>query len=68
MNCPLCGAEYTYAEMACHSGCPFNKGCNILCCPHCGYEYIEESYIVNLFRKIFGKKQTDEIREARPLT
>ena len=68
MMCPLCGGEYTHAEMACHSGCPFNQGCNILCCPHCGYEYVEKSYIVDTFKKLFGKKITDEKREAGSLT
>ena len=64
MKCPLCGNKFDQAEMACHHGCPFNTACNIICCPNCGYEWVEESATVNLFRKIFGGKDKDDIREV----
>jgi len=37
--CPLCGTDYDEAQgRACRSGCPFQAGCRLLRCPHCGYE------------------------------
>lgn len=39
MKCPLCGYEFTeeQARTAC-SSCPLSQGCNMVCCPNCGYE------------------------------
>ena len=39
VTCPLCGTQYGEAEgRACHAGCPIERGCQLLACPHCGYE------------------------------
>lgn len=39
VTCPFCGADYTEAEgRVCHAGCPLAGSCQLLSCPHCGYE------------------------------
>ncbi|OQY48907.1 MAG: hypothetical protein B6242_01150 [Anaerolineaceae bacterium 4572_78] len=43
MNCPLCGYEFKVETMACHDGCPMGSRCNLICCPNCGYQVVDES-------------------------
>jgi hypothetical protein len=45
--------------MRCHAGCLLSKNCNLLCCPHCGYSYKEQSAIVDFFKSL-------RIRKAKP--
>ena len=40
-RCPLCGGEFPARE-ACAPGCPLGSRCNTLCCPHCGYRFVDE--------------------------
>jgi len=37
MKCPLCGYEAKAGEETICSRCPLGAGCNMLCCPNCGY-------------------------------
>lgn len=55
-QCPLCGKKFTPGEMKGCSGCLLSKQCELICCPHCGYSYKEESALVNLFKKFLKKK------------
>jgi hypothetical protein len=55
-KCPLCGKEFLENEMKCHSGCLLSKNCNLLCCPHCGYSYKEQSAIVDFFTSLLKGK------------
>ena len=48
-RCPLCGG--TFAEEPHCSVCPMSRRCMILCCPNCGYSFVESSTVVNLFRR-----------------
>ena len=57
-ECPLCGNQFIESEMRCTSGCLFSKNCGLLCCPHCGYSYKEQSAIVD-FLKSFWKKKAE---------
>jgi len=41
-TCPLCGQEFRLDAMGCHDGCPLARRCAVLCCPHCGYEFVDE--------------------------
>ena len=39
VTCPLCGTRYSETEgRVCYSGCPLQRGCQLLSCPACGYE------------------------------
>lgn len=44
--CPLCGARFGHAGLAC-GACPLNVGCEILKCPHCGYQFPRSSRLVD---------------------
>ncbi|MFQ6617055.1 MAG: hypothetical protein ACE5QV_00080 [Fidelibacterota bacterium] len=63
MKCPLCGYEFDERSKGCHSGCPMNRDCNLICCPNCGYSFIGGSKILNFFKKSFKKGKKDEIGE-----
>jgi ferrous iron transport protein A len=43
VRCALCGFEFDEQAMLCHSQCPLADGCAILCCPNCGYQFVDES-------------------------
>jgi predicted Zn-ribbon and HTH transcriptional regulator len=55
MNCPLCGFEFDETAMTCASACPMAavQGCNLLCCPNCGYQMVDErkSGLAQLLRR-----------------
>ena len=48
-ECPLCATDFTGAE--CHSACPMSRGCAMVRCPHCGYEFVESGRIVDMLRR-----------------
>ena len=56
-DCPLCAYRFDEAEMS-SSGCPAcpsrGKGCGLVRCPACGYEWPPEgsSLLVRLVRRI----------------
>jgi len=51
INCPLCGYSYTFDKAHC-SACPLNKSCNVVCCPHCSYQVVDDSKIREFFRRL----------------
>jgi len=48
-DCPLCGTDFSGAD--CHSSCPMSRGCAMVRCPRCGYEFVEGGRIANMFRR-----------------
>jgi NMD protein affecting ribosome stability and mRNA decay len=56
MKCPLCGKEFDRSAALC-SKCPFHDKCELMRCPHCGYEFVGESKIVNFFTRIFKSRR-----------
>lgn len=56
-DCPLCSRQFGGNGESCHSACPMSPACRMIKCPHCNYEFVEDSSIVNFFRKLFTKKQ-----------
>jgi hypothetical protein len=56
VQCGLCGHRFlpTTDTMSCVS-CPFQRRCEVLCCPHCGYEFVTESKVINFFRRLFRR-------------
>jgi hypothetical protein len=54
MTCPLCGYRYDPAALNCHAACPLAAGCRVLCCPHCGYQTVDErrSLIAQLLERL----------------
>lgn len=63
MICRLCGYEFDTTAMACHAGCPMDSRCNLICCPNCGYQVVDESKsrIANLLRRLWpSPRQSNE--------
>ncbi|RMH78086.1 MAG: hypothetical protein D6681_20385 [Calditrichaeota bacterium] len=50
-QCPLCGYRYFEGRHSRCSSCPLNHGCEITCCPNCGYEMPGESSLVRWLKK-----------------
>ena len=52
-RCPLCGG--TFAEEQHCSVCPMTRYCHTLCCPNCGYSFVERSSLVELVRHLVAR-------------
>ncbi len=48
-ECPLCGTDFVGAE--CRSACPMSRGCTMVRCPRCGYEFVESGRLVDMLRR-----------------
>jgi Fe2+ transport system protein FeoA len=48
-ECPLCGTDFTGAE--CQSSCPMSRGCAMVRCPHCRYEFVESGRFTDMLRR-----------------
>lgn len=42
IRCKLCGFAFDPAALACHTSCPLHQHCNVICCPNCGYQVVDE--------------------------
>ncbi|MEK6647384.1 MAG: hypothetical protein AABY84_12010 [Candidatus Firestonebacteria bacterium] len=43
MKCALCGYEFSEKEsVSTCKNCPLHKGCELIKCPNCGYEWPKE--------------------------
>ena len=54
MTCPLCQHRFEQAEAGC-SRCPLSTNCHVICCPNCGYQFVEHSSIVEFFRRLTAR-------------
>jgi Fe2+ transport system protein FeoA len=48
-ECPLCGTDFEGAD--CHSACPMSRGCTMVRCPHCNYEFVESGRFTDMLRR-----------------
>lgn len=64
-TCPLCSLTFGDDGENCHSSCPMSAGCGMIKCPRCNYEFVEDSAVVNLFRRWFKKKEATEAEQRR---
>ncbi len=48
-ECPLCNTDFEGA--ACHSSCPMSRGCDMVRCPRCGYEFVESGRFLDMLRR-----------------
>jgi len=60
MLCQLCGYEFEATNMACHTECPMGSHCNLICCPNCGYQVVNESksFLVQLLHRLWPSSGT----------
>lgn len=53
-SCPLCGLTFTGAQGAGSCmGCPLGAHCETICCPRCGYSFVERSATLGFLNRMF---------------
>jgi hypothetical protein len=52
-QCPLCGIDFT--GKGCQHSCPIAKGCQMIRCPRCGYEFVCDSKFIGLLRRLLSR-------------
>ncbi len=62
-ECPMCATDFD--GNTCPSNCPMATGCNMVRCPRCGHEFVDEgmvaSFVKNLLERIkHGASQGSE--------
>jgi Fe2+ transport system protein FeoA len=57
-QCPLCSTDFETAT--CRSSCPMSRGCAMVRCPRCGYEFVESGRLTDLLLRWIrrGPKQS----------
>ena len=50
-TCALCGGRFQHGLQVC-SACPLSGGCDLVRCPHCGYQFPRTSALVELGRRV----------------
>jgi hypothetical protein len=56
IKCPLCGYRFNSDLATACKGCPVSGNCDKICCPNCGYGWVESSSIVDSLRKFLKRK------------
>jgi hypothetical protein len=55
-SCALCGHRFRREEALEPCGaCALHSGCGAICCPRCGYSFVNESRIWNWIRRLLGR-------------
>lgn len=49
--CPLCGRQFDPKTNQACLKCPFKKGCQMVCCPNCGYQTVVEGKLGNAVKR-----------------
>lgn len=64
--CPLCATDFHGA--LCHPTCPMARGCAMVKCPSCGYEFPQESKFINMLTKLFrpARQRIEEVVTVDP--
>jgi len=62
ITCPMCGQVFDAAAHAACRSCPFNQGCQLVCCPACGFETIDpsQSRLVRWAGRVFARSSFKE--------
>lgn len=65
-TCALCSCRFTHAGLACGS-CPLKAGCDVVQCPHCGFQFPRASGAVEWVRRLLrrGRFPHDDGRAER---
>jgi DNA-directed RNA polymerase subunit RPC12/RpoP len=54
--CALCGGRFTHAGLACPA-CPLRTGCDVVQCPHCGYQFPRGSRALDWLLGVFARRR-----------
>lgn len=59
IKCTMCGHRFNPDDHIPCEGCPVQSGCQLVCCPSCGYETVdpEESKVVQLVSRLFSSRR-----------
>lgn len=70
ITCPMCGFHFDPAVNRSCTSCPLQPGCQLVCCPNCGYEAVDPDRSTlartanRLFRKLQQEKPTKQTNVA----
>jgi Fe2+ transport system protein FeoA len=69
LTCPMCGHRFDPHDHAACGSCPLQRGCQLVCCPNCGYEMIDvkQSRLASAAAGLFSLGQA-EGRHASAMT
>ncbi len=67
VTCPMCGYRYDPKEHTGCASCPLNRGCQLVCCPNCGFETVdpERSVLARFARRHLLRKTSTANTEPR---
>ncbi len=67
MKCPLCGYEFDETELGCVAECPLSADCQMICCPHCGFQGIDpnRSMVVGWFQRLQQRLRGEKVPQAQ---
>ena len=54
-ECPLCNLEFEGAQ--CRAACGMGRGCTMVKCPRCAYEFVADGSVASLFRKLIFRRK-----------
>jgi hypothetical protein len=62
----MCGHVFEPAEHTVCAGCPLEKGCQLVCCPACGFETVDpqQSVLARLVMNFLEHKQIRKSEKA----
>lgn len=62
MRCAMCGHRFDPKEHSSCESCPLSSGCQLTCCPACGYETVdvERSSLARLFARLLFKEKDEQ--------
>lgn len=68
IHCPLCSFAFLPLGEVCHTGCPMNGHCHMICCPNCGYQMVDadRSRLAGWLRKLWPGAAAKGPVQARP--
>ena len=58
--CSMCGTHFDPAKNTACSTCPLQPGCQVVCCPACGFETVDpsRSRLARLASRLFQRRGT----------
>jgi len=70
LACPLCGSRFDTAGQAACQACPMHQGCNLVCCPGCGYQMVDvrRSRLGRLADSILSRRSSRQRKMKAGLT
>jgi len=55
-TCALCGTRFNHGGLVC-AGCVMGAACDLVKCPHCGYQFPRGSRLVAWVRRLLRRRR-----------